>query len=205
MGDLVVAMLVAPIALILFGFFRGLDPLGLTLVYRAFDFLDFALAILVAVAFVAAWSALRSGPRRALLGVGFLAILLATTPMAWNTPAVLGVQNTTTSEEFQALALIASLGGHRVATDERLADVASWWFGLSADATLPLKLRDNASLAGAEYALILERWSTVGAQIHPAPNLVIASAAINRFVAANRVVYAAGLPGDRILVVQVLA
>jgi hypothetical protein len=125
--------------------------------------------------------------------------------MAWNTPAVLGVQNTTTSEEFQALALIASFGGHRVATDERLADVASWWFGLSADATLPLKLRDNASLAGAEYALILERWSTVGAQIHPAPNLVIASAAINRFVAANRLVYAAGLPGDRILVVQVLA
>jgi hypothetical protein len=70
---------------------------------------------------------------------------------------------------------------------------------------LPLKLRDNASLAGAEYALILERWSTVGAQIHPAPNLVIASGAINRFVAANRVVYAAGLPGDRVLVVQVLA
>jgi hypothetical protein len=204
MGDLVVAMLVAPIALILFGFFRGLDPLGQVLVYRAFDFLDYALAVLVAVAFVATWSALRAGPWRALLGAGFLAALLATTPMAWNTSAVFGVQNVTTSEEFHALALIASLGGHHVATDERLADVASWWFGLSADATLPLKLRDNASLAGGEYALILERWSSVGAQIHPAPNLVIASAAINRFVAANRVVYAAGLPGDRVLVVQVL-
>jgi hypothetical protein len=205
MGDLVVAMLVAPIALILFGFFRGLDPLGLVLVYRAFDFLDYGFAILVAVAFVAAWSALRFGPWRALLGVGFLGALLATTPMAWNTSAVFGVQNVTTSEEFHALALVASLGGHRVATDERLADVASWWFGFSADASLPLKLRDNASLAGAEYALILERWSTVGAQIHPAPNLVIASAAINRFVAANRIVYTAGLPGDRVLVVQVLA
>lgn len=204
MGDLVVAMLVAPIALILFGFFRGLDPLGQVLVYRAFDFLDYALAILVAVAFVAVWGALRMRPLRVLLAVGFLAALLATTPMAWNTSAVLGVQNVTTSEEFHALALIASFGAHRVATDERLADVASWWFGLSADASLPLKLRDNASLAGAEYALILERWSTVGAQIHPAPNLVVAPDAIHRFVAANRVVYVAGVPGDRVLVVQVL-
>jgi hypothetical protein len=204
MGDLVVAMLVAPIALILFGFFRGLDPLGLVLVYRAFDFLDYALAILAAVAFVAAWSALRSRPWRALLGVGFLAALLATTPMAWNTSAVLGVQNVTTSEEYHALALITSLGAHRVATDERLADVASWWFGLSADATLPLKLRDNASLVGADYALVLERWSTVGAQIHPAPNIVLASRIVASFLAGNRVLYAGGPAGDQIFVVQVL-
>jgi len=158
----------------------------------------------VAVAFVNAWSALRSGPWRALLVVGFLAVLLATTPMTWNTPAVLGVQNTTTSEEFQALALIASLGGHRVATDERLADVASWWFGLSADATLPLKLRDNATLAGAEYALILERWSTTGAQIHPAPNLVVAPRVLASFLAGNQVLYAGGPAGDRVFVVRVL-
>jgi hypothetical protein len=204
MGDLVVAMLVAPIALILFGFFRGLDPLGQVLVYRAFDFLDYALAVLVAVAFVAAWSALRSGPWHALLAVGFLAALLATTPMAWNTPAVLGVQNVTTSEEFHALALIASLGAHRIATDERLADVASWWFGLSADASFPLKLRDNASLGGADYALVLERWSTAGAQIHPAPNLILAPRTIASFLAANRVMYAGGPAGDRVFVVQVL-
>jgi hypothetical protein len=204
MGDLVVAMLVAPIALILFGFFRGLDPLGQVLVYRAFDFLDYALAVLVAVAFVAAWSVLQMRPLRVLIAVGFLAALLATTPMAWNTPAVLGVQNVTTSEEFHALALIASLGAHRIATDERLADVASWWFGLSADASFPLKLRDNASLGGADYALVLERWSTAGAQIHPAPNLILAPRTIASFLAANRVMYAGGPAGDRVFVVQVL-
>jgi hypothetical protein len=117
---------------------------------------------------------------------------------------VLGVQNVTTSEEYHALALITSLGAHRVATDERLADVASWWFGLSADATLPLKLRDNASLVGADYALVLERWSTVGAQIHPAPNIVLASRIVVSFLAGNRVLYAGGPAGDRIFVVQVL-
>src|SRR5438552_1646370 len=46
-NDLVVAMLVAPVALILFGFLRGLDPSGLLFVYRAFDFMDYASAVLI--------------------------------------------------------------------------------------------------------------------------------------------------------------
>jgi hypothetical protein len=205
-NDLVVSMLVSPIALILFGFLRGLDPGGLLLVYRAFDFLDYSLAVLIGVAFVAAWRGIgRSNPARALLVTGFLAALLATTPMAWNTPAVFGVQNVTTSEEFHALALLHSLGARNVTTDQRLADVAAMWFGYSASADLPRKLRDNVSLAGADYAVVLERWSAVGAQVHPAPNIVLAPGILAAFLAANRVVYAAGAPGDRIVVVQVLA
>src|SRR5216117_4521746 len=84
----------ADLALIVFGFLRGLDPGGFLLVYRAFDFLDYALAVLIGVAFVAAWRGIgRSRAARAGLGVAFLAALLLTTPMAWNTPAVFGVQN----------------------------------------------------------------------------------------------------------------
>src|SRR5207247_10100148 len=55
---LMVSMIVAPVALIVFGMLHGLDPEGLLLVYRAFDFLDYALAVLIAVAFVAAWNGL---------------------------------------------------------------------------------------------------------------------------------------------------
>jgi hypothetical protein len=204
MSDLIVSMLVAPIALILFGLLRGLDAIGLTLIYRAFDFMDYALAALVAVAFVAAWRALRPvRPARALLAVGFIGILLATTPIAWNTPAVFGVQNVTTAEEFHALALLASLGAQNVTTDERLASVGAWWFGYPTDSLLPLKLRDNETIQ-ADYALILERWTTVGAQLHPAPNVVLSEVTIAGFLATNRVIYAAGLKGDRIFVVQVL-
>ena len=204
-SDLMVSMLVAPIALILFGLLRGLDAIGLTLVYRAFDFLDYALAALVAVAFVATWRALRPvRPARALLAVGFIALLLATTPIAWNTPAVFGVQNVITTDEFQALALLASLGAKNVTTDERLASVGAWWFGYATDSLLPLKLRDNETVQ-ADYALILERWTTVGAQLHPAPNVVLPEDTIAGFLAMNRVVYAGGPAGDRIFVVKVLS
>ena len=150
--------ILAPVALIVFGFLRGLDPGGFLLVYRAFDFLDYALAVLIGVAFVAAWRGIgRSRAARAGLGVAFLAALLLTTPMAWNTPAVFGVQNVTTSDEFQALAVLGSLGARNVTTDQRMADVGKMWFGYLANPDLPQKLRDNASLVGADYALVLER------------------------------------------------
>jgi hypothetical protein len=204
-NDLVVSMIAAPVALVLFGFLRGLDPGGLLLVYRALDFLDYALAILIAVAFVAAWRSLaRFRPARAVLVTALLVSLLATTPMAWNTPAVFGVQNVTTSDEFQALALLGSLGARNVTTDQRLADLGRMWFGYSMNPDLAQKLRDNESLVGADYALVLERWSSQGAQVHPAPNIVLAHRTLEAFLASNRVVYAAGPPGDRIVIVQLV-
>jgi len=133
---------------------------------------------------------------------GFLAALLATTPMAWDTPGVFGVNNVTTPVEFRALALLASFGARNVTTDQRLADVGAMWFGYSMDSSLPVKLRDNESLARFQYALVLERWTTVGAQLHPAPNLVISTTVLENFLTVNRIVYAAGPSGDRIFVVQ---
>src|SRR5207249_1164496 len=118
--------------------------------------------------------------------------------------AIVGLQNVTTSDEFQALALLSSLGARNVTTDQRMADVGRMWFGYVANPDLPQKLRDHASLEGADYALVLERWTTIGAQIHPAPNIVLAPETLAAFLATNRVVYETGLPGDRILVVQIL-
>ena len=200
-NDLVVAMLVAPVALILFGLLRGLDPESLLILYRSVDFLDYAFAILIGVAFVAAWRWLGPWrPAKAVLVAGFLAALLSTTPMAWDTPAVFGVDNVTTPPEFRALALLASFGARNVTTDQRLADVGAMWFGYATDSSLPVKLRDNASFGSFQYALVLERWTTVGAQLHPAPNLVISSVILSNFLTANRIVYTAGPPGDRIFI-----
>jgi len=205
-NDLVISMLVAPVALILFGLLRGLDPEGLLILYRSIDFLDYAFAVLIGVAFVAAWRWL--GPWRPAQGVllaGLLAAALATTPMAWNTPAVFGVDNVTTPREFRALAMLTSFGARNVTTDQRLADVGAMWFGYTTDPSLPLKRRDNKSLGGFQYALVLERWTTVGAQVHPAPNVVISMVVLQTFLAENRVVYVAGASGDRIFVVQLLS
>src|SRR6059036_701993 len=175
MNDLIVSMLVAPVALILFGLLRGLDPESLLIVYRSVDFLDYAFAILIGVALVAAWRWLGPWrPAKAALVAGFLAALLSTTPMAWDTPAVFGVDNVTTPQEFRALAMLTSFSAANVTTEQRLADVGAMWFGYATDSSLPVKLRDNRSVGGFEYALVLERWTRAGAQVHPAPNIVLA-------------------------------
>ncbi len=205
MNDLIVSMLAAPVALILFGLIRGLDPESLVIVYRSIDFLDYAFAALAGIGFVALWNWLRPWrPARTALVAGFVAALLATTPMAWNAPAVFGVENVTTPEEFQALAVLASFGARNVTTDQRLADVGAMWFGYVTDQSLPIKLRDNESVRGFDYAIVLERWTTVGAQEHPAPNIVLEPKVLQGFLEENRVVYVAGPPGNRIFVVQII-
>jgi hypothetical protein len=205
MNDLVVSMLAPPVALILFGLLRGLNPESLVIVYRSIDFLDYALAVLTAAGFVAAWRWLRPWrPARAALVAGFVGALVATTPMAWNTPGVFGVQNVTTSDEFHALAFLASLHPKNVTSDQRLADIGAMWFGYTTDPSLPLKLRDNKSLAGFDYAVVLERWTSVGAQVHPAPNIVLAPTILASFLEDDRVTYTAGPVGDRIFIVQIL-
>ena len=202
-SDLVLSMLTAPVCLVLFGFLRGLDPLGQVIVYRAFDFLDYALALLVGVGFAIAWGRLRiSRAAQLALGAGLFAVLLATTPMAWNSQAVFGVNEVTTPAEFQTLAVLASLHPRNVATDQRLAYIAQSWFEYPASPALPWLLENHEAVSGYDYAVVLASWMTIGAQVYPAPNIVLSPAVISAFLQANRVVYTAGSGADQVYVVQ---
>ena len=204
-GDLLFAMAVSPVALVLFAFLRGLDGLSQVLVYRSFDFVDYALAVLVGVGFAYAWRRLRSSPgARLVIGATLVVVLLATTPMAYNSQAVFGVNEVTTPAEFQALSVLASLHPRSVATDERLGYIATDWFGLNTSITLPYALAGNGSGAPYAYAVVEDSWTTIGAQVHPQPNVVVRASTLEGFLAANRIVYAAGRAGDRIYVVQIL-
>ena len=58
-------------------------------------------------------------------------------------------------------------------------------------------------MSGGEYALVLDRWCTVEAQVHPLPNIVLSGTTLRSFLASNRVVYATGPAGDRVYVVQI--
>ncbi len=204
-NDLVLSMLAAPAALILFGFLRGLDSLSFTIVYRTADFLDYGIAVLVGIGFLAVWTRLgRSRAARAVLAAGFLAALLGTTPMAYDHPAVFGVDNVVTTEEFQALAFVASLGAQRIASEPRLTDVAATWFGIPGDSAFLLRLQRNESITGVDYAVVLERWSVVGTQVRSIPDVVIDAATLAAFLEENRILRADGPTGDRVFVVQVL-
>jgi hypothetical protein len=203
LADVVVAMGIAPVALVLFAFLRGLDGLSQVLVYRSFDFVDYGLAVAIGTGLAFSWRRLRGREAtRILLAAGFLGVLLATTPIAWNTQAVFGVDNVTTSAEYQALSVLTSLHPANVTTDQRLADIGRMWFGLATDPNLPFLLQGNRTVSGHDYAVVMDRWTTVGAQVHPQPNVVLSEGAIAAFLGANRIVYVAGPAGDRIYLVQ---
>jgi hypothetical protein len=204
MNDLVLSTAVAPIALALFGFLRGLDIFSLYVVYRSFDFLDYALALLAGVGLAFAWR--RLGKRR-VAGVGlavvFMGALLATTPMAWNSQQIFSVENVTSPGEFQALSVVADLGGTSLASDQRITAVGRWWFGFGEDRTLPYAISEGSAVSGSDYAIVLERWTTVGAQEFPRANAVVDRASLDDFLSEHIIVYVTGVPGDRIYVVRV--
>ncbi len=197
-----VALILAPLDVIVFAFLRGLDPLSFALAYRTADFLDFGLAVAAGVGLVF----LVRRVRRRSVGFGLaailLAILLATLPMAYDTERVFGVENVTTADEFFALRIAASYGGV-IGADQRLADIARSYFGSTTDATLPFVLRDGGSLASFDVLVIEERWATVGAQVHPAPNVILTPPAFDRGLSAGTVVCELGAAGDQIVVVLV--
>jgi hypothetical protein len=202
-NDLVLAMFVAPIALILLAFLRGLDPFSQMVVYRSFDFVDYGLGVLAGIGLAAVWSRVRpSKAARLALGATFVVALLATTPMAWNSQAVFGVNEVTTPAEFHALSVLASLHPKHVTTDQRLALVLGNWFGYNASSTLPFRLQNDERVTGYDYAIVADSWTTVGAQVFPAPNVVLSRDVLASFLQQNRVVYAGGSGDNRVYVVQ---
>ena len=203
-NDVVLALAVGPVALALFGFLRGLDSFSLRVVYRSFDYLDYTFALCAGIGFAILWA--RQRPHRSTqiaLAAVFLGALLATTPMAWDTQGTFGVNNVVTPGEFQALSVTASLGASALASDQRMTAVGRWWFGLQPQRTLPYALEGDAALPDSGYAVVLERWTSVGAQEFPGANVAISPHALSGFLAANRILYVSGTPGDRVYVVQI--
>lgn len=205
LNDLVVSMLATPFLLITFGIAINRPRLSFRIAYRSIDFVDFGFAILAGFGLAVAIG--RFGFRRPAgiaVGAAFLVALLVTTPIAYDTTAVFRVQTAVTPQEFQSLQLIVSLGANSVVSDMRLSTVALWWFGLRSDFRLPLWLQDHTPIFGIDYALVLERWATVGATMFPEPNVVVDRGILDAFLSSNRVIYVFGLPGDRTFVVRLL-
>jgi hypothetical protein len=124
--------------------------------------------------------------------------------MAYDHPAVFGVDNVVRTEEFQALAFAASLGARTIASEPRLTDVAAMWFGIRVDSGFLLRLRGDLPPVGVDYAIVLERWTAVGTQVRSTADVTIDAETLTSFLEEHRILRAEGPPGDRVFVVQIL-
>ncbi len=191
-----VVLLLVPLTVILYALLRGLDPLSHVILYRSIDFLDFGIALTVAVAVVSQ----RGRWRRVLVGV-LVVSLLATVPMAYASERVFQVQNTTYAYEWAALSHLSGAGAPAPHTDQRLASVMAWYFGVPADGTLPLILEFNQPLPDG-ILLLEENWGSRGAQVHPFPFIPIAEERLAGLVAGHNLIYHGGTEGNAIFVLQ---
>ncbi len=194
-----IALLLAPLTVIVYALLRGLDPLSHLLTYRSVDYLDFGLALTIATALVQ-----RMGRRRrTFLSIGVLGVLFLPLPMTYATEHVFQVQNTTYQYELAAFGRLEPTGVSQVSTDQRMANVLQWYFHLDADATLPFRLLGGSALAGGSFLLLEENWQTRGAQVHPFPFQVIEEGSFQRLLHENHLVYQGGENGNLVYLVQV--
>ncbi len=183
----VVALIVVPLASMVFALLRGLDPISFTLLYRSFDFLDFGAAICLGM--VGASSIFVSSRRRKVVGGLLLSCLFLTLPAAFLTQATFGVRNFTTPAEIASLEHFAHLPPMPEASDQRYAEILASYWSRGAEGTLPLDLEAGRT-SNATYLLVAEDWTTAGAEMYPLPRVVIPGRELGSLIGAKDIIYA---------------
>ncbi len=196
--SVVLALVLAPMTVIVYSLLRGLDPLSHVLLYRSVDFLDFGLAIAIGVAVLRT----PAGRRRSALVAVTIVALSATLPLAYSTEEVLQVQNTTYEYELAALGWLAGITGVTPEMDQRTAGIISAFFNVRASSALPFEVERGGPTAGS--ILFLEDiWRTRGAQVHPLPFMPLGEDEFANLVTQNHLIYQSGDSTNHVYIVLV--
>jgi len=167
----VYGILLAPFTLISHALLRDVSPMTMDIVYRAYDFLDPGIAVLVAIGIY-----FLSIKKKISYLLPITVILSAMTlPYAYAPADVYEIESVTYEHEFYAMQFLAEKSQQNITlyTDQRVADIFSPYFEHEADMHIPYAIIEDEKFKG--YALLDSRWCTRGAQQYPVPNIVINS------------------------------
>ncbi|MCJ2562850.1 MAG: hypothetical protein LN417_02005, partial [Candidatus Thermoplasmatota archaeon] len=193
---LIAAAFMTPIAVMLFSFLWGLNPVSFVVLYRTYDYMDIAVAISVGIAFAVALKRFKSPAKKTVLAASFLGLIVLTTPLAYGSEDFYDVQNTTYVAEFSAMEHIDAHNMSNFGSDQRLHATAGLYFDeIEGDGYLPFRLATGSSIAAYDYLLLESKWTTKGAQEHPMPSVVIEDSVFERTVAEANLIYNSG-PGE---------
>ena len=188
--NLVLAMVFAPLSLILFAFLRGLDETSYTVIFRTFDFLMPAFAILVGLGFALAIK----GRERlgAVAGVFFVVVCASTLPIAYSTQDLFGVQNQTYQFEYDAVEWFSAHGVDGYASDQRLSETGWRLFDMNASRGLPYDLVEGIALDAGSFYVVEGQWSTNGAQEFPFGVVIVDEETMDGVIDESDMVYIGG-------------
>ena len=193
---LIAAAFMTPIAVMVFSFLWGLNPVSFVVLYRTYDYMDIAVAISVGIAFAVALKRFRSPAQKTVIAASFLGLIVLTTPLAYGSEDFYDVQNTTYLAEFSAMEHIDAHNMSNFGSDQRLHATAGMYFGgIEGNGYLPFRMAAGSDITLYDYLLLESKWTTKGAQEHPMPSVVIEDSIFERTVAEANLIYNSG-PGE---------
>jgi len=198
--DLVLAMLLGPLSLILFGFVRGTDPTSHLIIYRTFDFLMPAFALLVGLGFA---YMVKGHVRLGMAAAASLVVILASTlPIAYGSQELFGVENQTYWYEYDAVEWLSDKGVDGYTSDQRLGETGWRLFDIEYGRGLPYDLREGIALNASSFYVVEESWTTTGAQEFPFGTVVLEDETLSAFEEEASVLYVGGSVDGQLTLVR---
>ncbi len=188
--NLLLAMLLGPLSLILFAFLRSSDATSQLIVYRTFDFVMPAFALLIGVGFaMIVKGRLRLGM---VAGASLVIVCASTLPIAYSSQQLFGVENQTYWFEYDAVQWFSEHGVQGDASDQRLSETGARLFDLNGSRDLPYDLREGVALNGSSFYVFETDWNTSGAQEFPFGVVLVDSAKTAGALNESSVFYVGG-------------
>lgn len=195
--NLLLAMLLGPLSLILFAFLRSNDATSQLIVYRMFDFVMPAFALLIGVGFA---TIVKGKVRLGIAAGASLVIVCASTlPIAYSSQQLFGVENQTYWFEYDAVQWLSEHGVSSYASDQRLSETGGRLFDLTGSRGLPYDLREGIALNGSSFYVFETDWNTSGAQEFPFGVVLVDSAKIAGALNESSVFYVGGPLDNRLV------
>ncbi|MBU0685133.1 MAG: hypothetical protein KJ653_04710, partial [Candidatus Thermoplasmatota archaeon] len=196
--NLLLAMILGPLSLIIFALLRSNDAMSQLIVYRTFDFVIPAFALLIGVGF----AYIVKGRARAIgmaAGASLVIICASTLPIAYSSQELFGVENQTYWFEYDAVQWFSEHGVESYASDQRLSETGARLFDLNGYRGLPYDLREGIDLNSSSFYVLETDWNSTGAQEFPFGVVVIDSDRIIAALNDSNVFYVGGPAGNHII------
>ncbi len=186
---------------------RGLDAFSQEILYRSYNFMDFATAISLGIGLAFIYALLKGrfftdGSKQS-LRVGIPAVfalfavvvilLAATVPLGYDTVELFGVQNVTYEYEVNAIDWTKSANCTHVGTDQRLGDIMRDYNNLSHSKSLPWELKYQKPV-NSRFILLEGSWRTWGAQMHPSSPVKVEESTFSSLINRHSLIFSSGHP-----------
>jgi hypothetical protein len=188
--NLLLAMLLGPLSLILFAFLRSNDATSQLIIYRTFDLVMPAFALLIGVGFA---FIVKGRVRLGIAAGASLVIVCASTlPIAYSSQELFGVENQTYWFEYDAVQWFSEHGADSYTSDQRLGETGGRLFDLNGSRGLPYDLREGIALNGSSFFVLEQQWTKKGAQEFPFGVVIVKNETITTTLNESSVFYIGG-------------